>query len=132
MNRRGFLATVNLRIGNGIGFMAKSYAIGREREKNGSLRPVTTPKRAVGMNEITLCVVNDGWNYQDRLAIARHKSQQARLCLWTKLVRLKVDELVRKFGSRLTEAHEQQAVLELDAYYQEHLKEVEEFDKLGI
>ena len=76
------------------------------------------------MNELTLCVVNEGADYQNRLETARMRPA-ARFVRWSRRVDQEVCRQWREFDRReFTVAEMAQAVVELDHYYQQHIAEM--------
>ena len=79
------------------------------------------------MNELTLCIVNEGADYQERLERARQTrrmSNYARYARWTDRVRQEARKLNKEFGRPIDESEISEACRELDAYYQQHLAEM--------
>ena len=76
------------------------------------------------MNELTLCIVNEGKDYQERLTTARLNSPFSRFGKWSMRVEREAREQRLQFGTTYTVEQMAQAVVELEAYYKEHIKEL--------
>lgn len=72
------------------------------------------------MNELTLCIVNEGAGYQERLKIARDPRPVERFYMWGSWVRA---EAAAQGRAPFTVQEMAQAVVELEDYYQRHLAE---------
>lgn len=73
------------------------------------------------MNSLTLTIVNEGRDYQERLATARVNNPAYRFNRWAERV---AEEAERQaWGCDFTVADMAQAVVELEDYYQAHIKE---------
>lgn len=75
------------------------------------------------MNELALCIVNEGKDYQDRLNIARLTDPALRRRRWLQRVQQESDRQRREFDQWFTVAQERDAVEELEDYYQRHMAE---------
>ena len=74
------------------------------------------------MNELALCIVNEGSDYQARLTIARLNSSLSRFGRWSMRVEIEARDQRLQFGTTFTVEQMAQAVVELEAYYKEHIK----------
>ena len=76
------------------------------------------------MNELTLCIVNEGADYQERLSTARLAKHRHRFFRWCRRVELEAGRQEREFDHEpFTVVQMAQAAVELDDYYQRRLAE---------
>ena len=77
------------------------------------------------MNGLTLAIVNEGADYKKRCNIARNPSPHYRFAQWAERVRQEASAQVRVFDhDYFSVAEMARAVVELEQYYQEHIKEL--------
>lgn len=78
------------------------------------------------MNSLTLAIVNDGATYPDRLGIARQVEPRRRLTSWSRMVdRVEFREQLNFGAEPRPFAELLQCVAELEAYYSNHVAEID-------
>ena len=76
------------------------------------------------MNRLTLAIVNEGADYKMHCEVARDPNPHYRFTQWAKRVRQEASAQVRVFDHDYFSVTEMaRAVVELEQYYQEHIKE---------
>ena len=76
------------------------------------------------MNGLTLSIVNEGVGYKERCEVARDPNPHYRFAQWAERVRREASYQVGQFDHEFFSVAEMaRAVVELEQYYQEHIKE---------
>ena len=84
------------------------------------------PERTTSLvNDLALCVINDGGGYQTRLSLARHPSPGFRALEWASIAVQQAKKLTSEFGGdEFSTLEILQGAWELEDYYQQHIKEI--------